>query len=123
MRTGLCILFAGLVFSTPALAFADTTSDLEAQIKANKDQVDALTAEIAVFQKKLDVLGAQKNTLQSTISSLAISQKQLASQIKVTQSKIASANLTIRELTLSIGDKEATIAADHNAIAKALRPK
>lgn len=121
MRTGLCIFFIGLAFGIPIFVFADTTSDLEAQIKANKDQVDALNADIAAFQKQLDVLGAQKNTLQSTISSLTISQKQLNTQIKITQSKIASANLQIQELTISIGDKEASIAADQDAISKALR--
>jgi murein DD-endopeptidase MepM/ murein hydrolase activator NlpD len=39
----------------------------------------------------------------------------------VTQNKIASANLQIQQLSLSIGDKEATIAEDRKAIAKALQ--
>ncbi|MDE1919481.1 MAG: peptidoglycan DD-metalloendopeptidase family protein [Patescibacteria group bacterium] len=117
----LSILFAGLFLGTPGRALADAASDIQAQIDANQQQVQSLQADIAAFQKQLDALGAQKNTLQSTISSLALSQKQLATQIQITQSKISSANLQIRELTLSIGDKEATIAANQDAISKALR--
>lgn len=117
----LCMFFAGLVLGAPHVAFADAASDIQAQINTNRQQRDALEAEIAGFQKQLDALGTQKNTLQSTIISLTLSQKQLAAQIKVTQSKIASANLAIKELSLSIGDKEASIAANQDAIAKALR--
>ncbi|MDD2657346.1 MAG: peptidoglycan DD-metalloendopeptidase family protein [Candidatus Pacebacteria bacterium] len=105
----------------PTISYAQSASDIQAQIDTNKQQLDALEAEIAAFQKELNVLGSKKNTLQSTISSLTISQKQLAAQIKVTQNKIASANLQIRELSLSIGDKEASITANQDAIAKALR--
>ncbi|HQT82782.1 MAG TPA: peptidoglycan DD-metalloendopeptidase family protein [Candidatus Paceibacterota bacterium] len=115
------VLCAGVVLGTPHLARADTASDIQAQINANNDQIASLEADIAAYQKQLDTLGTQKNTLQSTINSLALSQKQLASQIKVTQDKISSANLQIQKLTNSIGDKEATIASDQNAIAKALR--
>ena len=118
----LFILFLFVVILVaPQSAFADTASDIQAKIDANKQQLAALEADIAAFQKQLDVLGGQKNTLQSTISSLTLSQKKLASEIKITQNKIASANLKIRELTSSIGDKEATIAENKNAIARALR--
>lgn len=117
----LFIFCAGLVFGTARFALADAASDIQSQIDANNKQIEALQADIAVYQKQLDGLGAKKNTLQSTISSLTLSQKKLASEIKITQSKIASANLKIRELTFSIGDKEATIAKDKNAIARALR--
>ena len=123
-RTRVVPLFLLVVLCSIAFApltHAQSAADIEAQIDANKQQLESLEAEIAAFQKELDVLGSKKNTLQSTISSLTISQNQLASRIKVTQNKIASANLQIRELTSSIGDKEASIAADQVAIAKALR--
>ena len=115
------ILFVGFILVTPQFASADAASDIQAQINANNQQLDALKAEIVKDQKQLDALGTQKNTLQSTISSLTLSQKQLATQIKITENKIISANLKIKELTLSIGDKETTIAANQDAIAKALR--
>lgn len=113
LLTAFCLL--------PSVSYAQSAEDIQAQIDANSKQVEALQAEIASFQKELDVLGTKKNTLQSTISALALSQKKLASEIKITQSKIASANLKIKELTLSIGDKEESIAENQDAIAKALR--
>lgn len=116
---------AGLAFLfflfAPVPVTADTAAEIQAQIDANKQQLKVLEAEIVEFQKQLDVLGTEKNTLQSTINSLTVSQKQLSTQIQVTQNKIASANLQIRELTLSIGNKEETIAENRDAIAKALR--
>lgn len=105
----------------PGVASADTVSDLQSQIDANTRQIEALQADIAAFQKQLDVLGAKKTTLQSAINSLALSQKKLASEIQVTQNKIASANLKIKELSLSIGDKETAIAEDRSAINKTLK--
>ncbi|MDD3531133.1 MAG: peptidoglycan DD-metalloendopeptidase family protein [Candidatus Pacebacteria bacterium] len=112
-------LFA--VFLFPGVSYAQTADSLQAQINANNVQLDAIKADIAAYQKQLDALGEKKNTLQSTVSSLTISQKQLASQIQLTQSQIASANLQIRQLTNSIGDKEASISSDQAAISKALR--
>lgn len=117
----LFIFFACFVFSIPESASADTVSDLQTQIADNDKQIKALQEEITSFQKELDVLGAKKSTLQSTINALTLSQKQLANEIKITQNKISSANFKIRELSLSIGNKEETIAANQNAIAKALR--
>ena len=115
------IVAAGLIFGVPELARADTASDIQSKIDENNQQISLLEAEIAANQKQLDALGAKKNTLQSTIDSLSLSQKQLATQIQVTQNKIASANLQIQRLTLSIGDKETSIKEDQSAIAKALK--
>lgn len=126
--------FSGLSFGALALLLtvfcllpsaspvrADTASDIQAQIDAHNAQIKALEADIAAFQKELDTLGTKKTTLQSAINALALSQKQLASQIQVTRNKISSANLRIQELSSSIGDKEASITVNKNAIAKALR--
>lgn len=109
------------IFTSPVSAVADTASDLQSQITTNNEKLEVLKAEIAAFQKQLDELGAKKSTLQSTISSLSLSQKKLQSEIQATQNKIASANLQIQQLTLSIGDKEESIALDQSAIGKQLR--
>ena len=121
MRAGRLLLIAGLLLSSPHFALADIASDIQAQIDANNQQLKELQAEIVSFQKQLNELGTKKDTLQSAITSLTLSQKQLASEVQATQNKIASANLKIRELTFSIGDKEELISADQDAIAKTLR--
>ncbi len=120
-RIGLSLLFACFIFVVPRFARADAASDIQSQINANNQQIASLEADIAEDQQQLTALGSEKNTLQSTISSLTLSQKQLATQIQITQNKIASANLQIQQLTLSIGDKETAIAADQDAISDALR--
>ncbi|MFI5260332.1 MAG: murein hydrolase activator EnvC family protein [Candidatus Paceibacteria bacterium] len=125
-RLGLLLFFFVLVAGAalgvhPRLAGADAASDIQSQIDANQQQVAAIKADIAAFQQQLDILGAKKDTLQSTISSLSISQKQLAAQIRLTQNNITAANLQIQQLTLSIGDKETAIAADQLAITKQLQ--
>lgn len=126
MRSAGCSLFfllcaSGLTFGAPLLAHANTESEIQAQIDANNKQVDALRAEIATFQRQLDAVGAKKSTLQSTVNGLTLSQKQLASQIKVTQSKISSATLRIKQLSLSINDKASSISLNEDAISKELR--
>ncbi len=113
LLTAYCIL--------PTISYAQSAADLQTQINARTAQVAALEAEIAQYQQQLNALGAKKDTLQSAINSLTISQKQLATQIQLTQAKIASANLQIQQLSLSIGDKESSIATDQAAIGKALR--
>lgn len=111
-RTGF-FFFLFLILCAPSFVYADTSSDSQ--------QLASLEAEIAAYQKQLEALGTKKITLQSTIDSLTISQKKLAAQIKITQSNITSANLKIKELTVSIGDKETSISSNQSAIAKALQ--
>lgn len=101
--------------------FADQIADLQAQINSHNDQIKALKDEITKYQKELDSLATKKSTLQSTINSLSLSQKQLSTNIAITQNKIASANLVIQQLTLSIGEKEATIAQNQHAIGRAFQ--
>jgi murein DD-endopeptidase MepM/ murein hydrolase activator NlpD len=108
--------------SGPMIAHADATStDVQSQIAAHKEQVDSLKADIAAFQKQLDALGTKKNTLQSTISSLALGERQLVAQIALTQGEIDAATLQIQQLTSSIGEKESSITMDQQSIANQLR--
>ncbi len=108
-------------FNIVGIAAAQSAADIQAQIEAHNTQIKALEAEIAGYQKQLNTLGTQKNTLQSAVNALVLSQKQLASKIKVSQTNIAWANKQIKELSLSIGDKEVAIVTDQEAIGKALR--
>jgi murein DD-endopeptidase MepM/ murein hydrolase activator NlpD len=115
---GVCF---GGAFSLAREANAATAEEIKAQIDQHNSQIKALEADIAKYQRELDALGSQKNTLQSTISGLTITQKQLASKIQVSQNNIAWVNKEIGKLTLSIGDKEVAIATSQTAIGKALR--
>jgi len=101
-------LLTGGIFSYPTLTNADAA-------------LDALQAKIDGYQKQLNSIGVKKNTLQSAIDTLTLTQKKITTQTQITQNKISSANLQIQKLSQSIGDKEETIAANQDAIAKAIR--
>ncbi len=118
LLSALTLLF---VIVCPVPSQAQNAAEIQSQIDAHNSQISKLEAEIASYQKELDTLGGQKNTLQSTISSLTISQKQLASKIQVTEANIAWANKRISDLTISIGNKEASIQNAQAAIASALQ--
>ncbi len=105
----------------PTVSYAQSASNIQAQIDIQSQKINALRTEIERDQQQLDVLGTKKSTLQSTISTLTLSQKQLVAHIQITQAKIASANLQIQQLSFSIGDKESSIVTDQIAIRKALR--
>ena len=67
MRSGFplffLILVSGLSLLVPQHAYADAASDIQAQIDSNKQQLNTLEGEIAIFQQQLDTLGKTKNTL------------------------------------------------------------
>lgn len=109
------------LFVAPYPAVAETSTSLQAQINANNEQLAALQNKIAEYQKRLDALGVEKNTLQSAISALTLTQQKLTTQIQATQNKISSANLQIQKLSQSISTTEGTIGDNQQAIAKALR--
>jgi len=122
-RWTLLLSFLGFLLSIvpfPLRTLADTTT-LQSQIDANNQLLVSLQNKIAEYQKQLDAIGVEKNTLQAAISSLTLTQQKLSTQIQVTQNKIASANLQIQKLSQSIGTTEDTIGDNQQAIAKALR--
>src|SRR3989344_6464679 len=94
---------------------------LRSEIDSHNAQIAALEVDIIKYQAELDQIGKQKSTLESTIRSLDLSRQKLSTDIKITQNKIDSANLKLRELGLQIGDKEQSISLDRSSIARALR--
>lgn len=121
-RAGVVVFaLAALLALTPYTVDAQSASDIQRQIEERNSQLKQLQAEIAQYQKELNSLGAKRTTLQSAVNELALNQKQLTSKIRATENQIATANLQIQRLSLSIGDKEATIAENQEAIAGALR--
>lgn len=120
----LAVLFVALLFTPvvlPHQASADSVSDIQAQIDDINKQRAALNAEIAGYQKQLDTLGAQHQTLAGAIQTIDVSRTKTATQIADIQKKIAGANLKLSQLSIQIGDKEDSIALDRAAVAEALR--
>ncbi|HVW71942.1 MAG TPA: peptidoglycan DD-metalloendopeptidase family protein [Candidatus Paceibacterota bacterium] len=105
----------------PAPLFADTISDIQAQIDQVNSQKAELDAQIAQYQKQLDALGTQHQTLQSSITSLSTSQSQLLAKIKSTQKSIDAANLKLAQLSSEIDTTQGSIDLERQAVAASLR--
>lgn len=107
--------------AAPSSSRADSVSKIKEQIEEINQQRKDLEAEIAEYQRQLNVLGGEKQTLQGAIQTLDVSRNQTATQIKGIQKKIAAASLKLSQLSIEIGDKETSIALDQAAVAASLR--
>jgi len=100
---------------------AATPTELQQKIQDTQKQRDILLDEQKKLQAELDALGKQGNTLQSAVKSLDATRLKLVNDIKITQSKINSANLNIQSLENSIVEKESKISIHQKAIRISLR--
>jgi murein DD-endopeptidase MepM/ murein hydrolase activator NlpD len=117
----LILVCASAVIYTVPPVHAETVDDIKSQISDHNSKIQAIEAEIAAYQKQLNVLGGQHQTLQTAISSLDVTRKQTASQIDATQNKISASNLKLSELSYEIADKEDIIRLDKAVLAKSFR--
>ncbi|MDB5265183.1 MAG: putative zinc metalloprotease [Parcubacteria group bacterium] len=117
----LLAFFGTLESIAPKSLFADEKTDIQAQIDVQNQKIKNLEAEIAQYQQQLNVIGGQKQTLQSAIKSIDVSRQQTSTQINVTQNKITSSNLKLNELALDIADKQSLIDLDKKTLASSLR--
>ena len=102
-------------------SYADTASDLQAQIDSQNTAIAALDAEIAGYQDQLTAIGANKNTLESAIKTLTVTANNLKANIALTQKKIDANNLKIQQLGDSIVQTQASMEDLQAAVAKSIR--
>lgn len=122
MRGALLSLAAlGVVLGFFSFAHAQTPEELARQIAAQQEEIKKLDAEIAAYEKQLTQIGAQKQTLQSTISGLELSRKQLATKINATKKQISTTELEIKQLDSDIGDASTSINTNSAALAHTMR--
>ena len=112
-----CVL--GVV--SPYTLHAETEAEIKARIEQHNSAIKTLESEIATYQKELNVLGGQKQTLQSAIQTLDVSRAQTGTQIRVTENKIGATNLKLKELSGEISRKEYLIELDKRTVAQSLR--
>lgn len=110
------ILF--LIFTSRTTA--QTVDELRDKINNRNEAIVKLEQEIRQYQKDIEALGKEKDSLANTIKSLDISKKKLETDIKITENKIATKNLEIKELSLKIGDKNERIDGGKVVISQSL---
>lgn len=117
---GVATVLANL-FPQGSQAQAPSVTQIRSQIDSHNEQIANLEREIAEYQKQLNVVSGQKQTLESAIKSIDISRQKILSQISLTQQRISATNLKLDELSLKILDKGEAIELDKKAIAQSIR--
>jgi len=100
---------------------AESIEELQAKISEHNKTIDDLEKEIASYHRELESVGKEAKSLQGTIRSIDLEQQTLAAQIKVTQAKISSVNLTLQELSFDIGDKTQRINRSTEGLKESMR--
>ncbi|MDB5266066.1 MAG: putative zinc metalloprotease [Parcubacteria group bacterium] len=104
-----------------AQAAAADTSGVQAQIDQHNAAITELNSEIAAYQKQLDVLGGQKQTLTSAIKTIDVSRQQTATQAQVTQNQIGATDLQLTQIKGAILTKQQAINLDRGAVGASIR--
>jgi murein DD-endopeptidase MepM/ murein hydrolase activator NlpD len=118
---GIFLLGSGILFAHTASAQTAANSDIQSQISTQSQQITALQAEIAGYQKQLDTLGSQKQTLQSSLKSIDVTRQKTSAQISLIENQIAAANAQLQSLGGLIVTKQQQIATDKEAVAESIR--
>lgn len=116
------LAFAGLfVFTIVNNAQASVVDELKNRISDRNIKIQELEKEIVQFQKDLEVVGEEKQTLKNEVKRLDISRQKIGADIKLTQNKIDSTNYQIQELSLGIDSKEKSINKNTEVVAETIR--
>jgi murein DD-endopeptidase MepM/ murein hydrolase activator NlpD len=118
----LFILLIVTLGTTPFIfSYAETAEEIRNRIEQKNADIQKLEEQIRVYQRELDSLGKQKNSLSVSVKQLDITKKKLETDISVTQKKIDQTNFKIEGLTSDIGSKEGAILNHKDSIALELR--
>jgi murein DD-endopeptidase MepM/ murein hydrolase activator NlpD len=108
------------IFMLVGLVQAQNVDELKDKIDEKNDAIASLEKEIQLYQTEITTLGKEKASLSNTIKSLDLSKKKLQADTKITENKIVSKNLEIKELSFQIGDKSERIQEGKRVIARSL---
>lgn len=97
------------------------TQALRQKILDRNKQLLQLDQEIRQYQNTLDTVGKEKQSLQSALKTLDVSRNKISTDIKATETKIVTTDLTIQELQQHISNKERQIKRNAAAIALAIQ--
>ncbi len=110
-----------LAVGLPFLSSAQTASDLQKEIDNHNVQIAQLDKEITRYQKELDAVSNQKQTLQTALAQLNLSIKKVTASINITKNQISSTELQIQQLNRGIADKQSSIDTEEAGLAEVVR--
>jgi len=117
------LILLTLVFSliSPTGLRADQVNELRSKISEKSLEMKGLEEEIATWEKELNVVGQEKQTLSRDIRELDTTQRKLNSNINLTGKQIDSTVLKIEKLGIEIEQREGEIELNSAALAEAIR--
>lgn len=115
------LAFFVLSLTTPSSSYAQNVEDIRDRIEDINREREKIDKEIAGYQRQLQAIGQEKQTLQTAIGALDLSRSQTQAQISSIQKKIASANLRLEELSYEISDTESVIELDRATLGESIR--
>jgi len=119
--TAIIVIAASFILIPPTRSRAETIAELQSKINERNRQIQQIEAEITKYKDQLLEVGSEKKTLQNAIAELELTRKKLLTDIRLTEQKIDTAELSIEQITLQIDDKERVIQAHDNALGETLR--
>src|SRR3989338_6595784 len=105
----------------PSLSQAANTESINRQIDTIRRERESLVVEQQRLQAELDKTTREGQSLGTVLKSLDATRNKLLTDIKITQSKIAQADLNIQELESNMATAERQIEAHRTAIGSALQ--
>lgn len=114
------LLTGGLFFYTTT-ASAQSADAIQTQIKDRAQKIADLQREIQQYQNELNKTAQERQTLERDVRTLDTSRKKISTSINLTQEKIQAAEASIREIGLSIEDKERRMKLNKEAVAASIR--
>lgn len=118
----LAIMIIGTgILGADLFVHAQTVDELRDKISAKTTEIQKLEQEIKQYQNDLVTLASKKKTLANSIAELNLLRKKLETDIRITQTKVDTTDLKIRQLGSQIFLKENEIDSRTAALAEALR--
>lgn len=94
---------------------------LQTQIAERNTRLSEIQKEIAQYEEALKQVGAERTTLQRAINALELERKKIEADIKYTENRIATTDLTIDRISYEIQNTEQSIVDNEEVIRHIIR--
>lgn len=116
-----CMMIASFSLIGAQSVFAQTASDLQANIDSLAAKIQALDKEIESYNKQISSTQGQAKTLKTALASLELRRNTLAKEIDRTRLQITQTQASIVTTESQIGVTEDKLTANQRALAETLR--
>lgn len=121
LRATSIIITISLLFSSFGFVFAQTPSELQANLDSLAAKIQALDKEIASYNTQISNTQGQAKTLKSALASLELRRNALAKEIDRTRLQITQTQSSILTTQTQIGVTENKLTTNQSALAETLR--